>query len=133
LLKTNLEALGAEVKRAPAFLLEFFWQSPRFSDQGKAAGPMNKILLAVDDSPASWKAANYVADLARREKDLGIHIFHAIDPLPTELQEFRGAVVISIARPLSLVAMLSPGWKDCLRAIWVKRLSRRQRKFAFQS
>jgi hypothetical protein len=34
------------------------------------------------------------ADLARREKDLGIHIFHAIDPLPTELQEFCGAVVI---------------------------------------
>jgi hypothetical protein len=62
-------------------------QSSRFSDPGGA----DKILLAVDDSLASRKAANYVADLARRKKELSIHIFHASDPLPTELQEFRGA------------------------------------------
>jgi len=62
-------------------------QSSRFSDPGGA----DKILLAVDDSLASRKAANYVADLARRKKELSIHIFHASDPLPAELQEFRGA------------------------------------------
>ena len=62
-------------------------QSSRFSDPGGA----DKILLAVDDSLASRKATNYVADLARRKRELNIHIFHASDPLPTELQEFRGA------------------------------------------
>ena len=62
-------------------------QSSRFSDRGGTG----KILLAVDDSLASRKAANHVADLARRKKQLSIHIFHASDPLPTELQEYRGA------------------------------------------
>src|SRR5215469_14292980 len=62
-------------------------QSSRFSDPGGTG----KILLAVDDSLASRKAANHVADLARRKKQLSIHIFHASDPLPTELQEYRGA------------------------------------------
>jgi nucleotide-binding universal stress UspA family protein len=52
---------------------------------------MNKVLLAVDDSPASWKAVNHVADLVRKQKEVAIHIFHAIDPLPAGLQEFRGA------------------------------------------
>jgi nucleotide-binding universal stress UspA family protein len=64
---------------------------PSFFGTKGAAEPMNKILLAIDDSPASSKAASYVADLAGRKKEFGIHIFHAIDPLPTELQEFRGA------------------------------------------
>ena len=52
---------------------------------------MSKVLLAVDDSPASWKAVNYVAELVRKQKELAVHIFHAIDPLPAGLQEFRGA------------------------------------------
>lgn len=55
------------------------------------AGATDKILLAIDDSVASRKAIAYVAALARKQKGLGIHIFHAIDPLPTQLQEFRGA------------------------------------------
>ena len=55
------------------------------------AGATDNILLAIDDSVASRKAIAYVAALARRQKGLGIHIFHAIDPLPTQLQEFRGA------------------------------------------
>lgn len=47
------------------------------------AGATDKILLAIDDSVASRKAIAYVAALARRQKGLGIHIFHAIDPLPS--------------------------------------------------
>jgi nucleotide-binding universal stress UspA family protein len=52
---------------------------------------MSKVLLAVDDSPASWKAVNHLADLVRKQKEVAVHIFHAIDPLPAGLQEFRGA------------------------------------------
>ena len=59
--------------------------------QRRIAGATDNILLAIDDSVASRKAIAYVAALARRQKGLGIHIFHAIDPLPTQLQEFRGA------------------------------------------
>lgn len=49
-----------------------------------------KVLLAVDDSAATWKAADYVAELARTTNELSICLVHAPDPMPPELQEFRG-------------------------------------------
>jgi nucleotide-binding universal stress UspA family protein len=50
-----------------------------------------KVLLTVDDSAATWKAADYVAELGRTTNELGICLVHAADPIPPELQEFRGA------------------------------------------
>src|SRR5919108_6038174 len=52
---------------------------------------MKKVLLAIDESPASQKAATHVAALLRQQKELAVHVFHAIDPLPSALQESRGA------------------------------------------
>jgi nucleotide-binding universal stress UspA family protein len=49
-----------------------------------------KILVALDDSAASWKAVDYVVALVRDEPRLVIHLFHAAS-YPPELQEFRGA------------------------------------------
>ena len=48
------------------------------------------ILIAVDDSTATWKALDYVADLARIKQDLCIHLLHAT-VYPPVLQESRGA------------------------------------------
>lgn len=50
-----------------------------------------KVLLTVADSSATWRAADYVAELARTTSHVGICPVHAADPMPPELQEFRGA------------------------------------------
>jgi nucleotide-binding universal stress UspA family protein len=52
---------------------------------------MEKLLLAVDDSEASWRAVEQTAALIKDQPDAYVHIFHAIGPVPTSLQEFRGA------------------------------------------
>ena len=51
----------------------------------------SKVLLTLDDSAASWKAAEYIGDLVRTMPELSICLVHAPDPMPPELQEFRGA------------------------------------------
>jgi nucleotide-binding universal stress UspA family protein len=51
---------------------------------------MSKILLAVDDSPGTWKAVNYVEDWLSRE-EIAVHIFHALEPVPPALREFPGS------------------------------------------
>src|SRR5918994_817881 len=48
------------------------------------------ILIAIDDSTATWTALDYVADLARTKQDLCIHLLHAT-VYPPVLQESRGA------------------------------------------
>jgi nucleotide-binding universal stress UspA family protein len=50
-----------------------------------------RILLAIDDSAASRKAVDYVAELARTKPEAGVCLFHAAASMPPELQEFRGA------------------------------------------
>jgi|ERR1044071_2084275 nucleotide-binding universal stress UspA family protein len=52
---------------------------------------MNKFLLAVDNSPATWKAVDYVEDCLNKHGEIAVHVFHALDPLPPALQESRGA------------------------------------------
>ncbi len=52
---------------------------------------MNKILLAVDDSVAGDKAVHHVAGMIHSQKELAVHIFHAIGPVPPALRESRGA------------------------------------------
>lgn len=49
-----------------------------------------KVLLTLDDSTATWKATDYVAQLAGTANELSICLVHAADPMPPELQEFRG-------------------------------------------
>ena len=51
----------------------------------------SRILFAIDDSAASWKAVDYVADLAGTKPEAGIYLFHATASMPPDLQEFRGA------------------------------------------
>ena len=50
-----------------------------------------KVLLTVADSSATWRAADYVAELASTTSHVGICPVHAAEPMPTELQEFSGA------------------------------------------
>jgi nucleotide-binding universal stress UspA family protein len=47
------------------------------------------ILIAIDDSAATWRAVDYVADLGRTSQRLCVHLFHA-DFYPPDLQESRG-------------------------------------------
>jgi nucleotide-binding universal stress UspA family protein len=49
-----------------------------------------KVLVAIDDSAASWKALDEVANLVRTQPELAIQLFHAAC-YPPDLQEFRGA------------------------------------------
>ena len=49
-----------------------------------------KVLVAIDDSVASWKALDEVAKLVRTQPELDINLFYAAS-YPPELQEFRGA------------------------------------------
>jgi nucleotide-binding universal stress UspA family protein len=48
------------------------------------------VLVAIDDSTATWKAVDYVADLAKTKPDVCIHLLHAA-AYPPALQESRGA------------------------------------------
>jgi nucleotide-binding universal stress UspA family protein len=48
------------------------------------------VLVGVDDSTATWKAIDHVADLARTRQDFRIHLLHAA-AYPPALQESRGA------------------------------------------
>jgi len=50
----------------------------------------NKILLAVEDSEASMKAAAYVAELVRGREAIHICLFHALPPIPPRLLEYGG-------------------------------------------
>ena len=52
---------------------------------------MENVLLALDNSDASWHAVEETAAHLRNDPGLRVHLFHAIGPVPTALQEFRGA------------------------------------------
>ena len=50
----------------------------------------HKILLAIEDSEASMKAAAYVAQMVRGREEIHICLFHALPPIPPRLLEFGG-------------------------------------------
>jgi nucleotide-binding universal stress UspA family protein len=50
-----------------------------------------KLLVVVDDSPATKRALEYVAQVASRRRDFRICLAHALPSPPPELVEFRGA------------------------------------------
>jgi len=50
-----------------------------------------KLLVVVDESPATKRALEYVAQVASRHRDFRICLAHALPSPPPELVEFRGA------------------------------------------
>ena len=50
-----------------------------------------KLLVVVDESPATKRALEYVAQVASRRRDFRICLAHALPSPPPELVEFRGA------------------------------------------
>lgn len=50
-----------------------------------------KLLVAVDESPATKRALEYVAQVASRRRDFRICLAHALPSPPPELVELRGA------------------------------------------
>lgn len=49
-----------------------------------------KLLIVVDESRATQRALEYVAQIASRRRDFRICLAHALPPPPTELVELRG-------------------------------------------
>ncbi|HEY1266037.1 MAG TPA: universal stress protein, partial [Candidatus Binatia bacterium] len=50
-----------------------------------------RILVVVDDSKASMRAVEYVADIIKGKRDFTICLLRVLGPLPLELTEFGGA------------------------------------------
>ena len=50
-----------------------------------------RILIAVDDSDASYRAVTYVGNIIGGREDFRVCLLHALPPLPRELLEFGGA------------------------------------------
>jgi len=49
-----------------------------------------KLLVVVDESPATKRALEYVAQVAARRRDFRVSLAHALPSPPPELVEFRG-------------------------------------------
>ena len=49
-----------------------------------------KILLALDGSEPSMKAAHYVANLLGNRTDVSVTLFHVLSPIPSSLLESSG-------------------------------------------
>ncbi len=50
-----------------------------------------RILVAVDASKDSLRAANYVANIIEGQRDFTVCLLHVLGPVPPELSEFRGS------------------------------------------
>src|ERR1035438_1169115 len=50
-----------------------------------------KLLIVVDESPATRKALQYVAQMAEGRPNVAVCLAHALPSPPPELVEFRGA------------------------------------------
>jgi nucleotide-binding universal stress UspA family protein len=50
-----------------------------------------RLLILVDDSPASRRAVAYVASMVGGQRRLRFYLAHPMAPLPAHLLEFRGA------------------------------------------
>jgi nucleotide-binding universal stress UspA family protein len=50
-----------------------------------------RLLILVDDSPASRRAVAYVASMVGRQRGLRFYLAHPLAPVPARLLEFRGA------------------------------------------
>lgn len=61
-----------------------------FREEQTFATP-KKILVAVDDSDESIRAVQYVGSLLRETHDVGVTLFHVLNPMPRELMEHGGS------------------------------------------
>jgi hypothetical protein len=50
-----------------------------------------RILIAIDDSDASYHAVTYVGSIIGGREDFRVCLLHALPPLPRELLEFGGS------------------------------------------
>jgi nucleotide-binding universal stress UspA family protein len=60
-------------------------------DVGESMNQSKKILVALDDSDASMRAVNYMADVIGGNANYHVSLLHVLDPLPPKLREFRGS------------------------------------------
>lgn len=64
------------------------------STEGQAATSnvfSKKILIAVEDADQAVPAARYVGSLLRNTQDVGVTLFHVLNPMPRELMEHGGS------------------------------------------
>ncbi|SRR6266545_288560 len=61
------------------------------SREKQAVTTPKKILVAVDNSDQSIRAVHYVGSLLRDSHDVGVTLFHVLNPMPRELMEHGGS------------------------------------------
>ena len=80
-----------------------------------------KLLVVVDESPATKRALEYVAQVASRRRDFRISLAHAVPSPPSELIEFRGAEKVRLRaykrRWISVVEMTEQRALDRANAV----------------
>jgi nucleotide-binding universal stress UspA family protein len=67
---------------------------PSRKEQASTIRPsQKKILVAVDESEQSVRAVQYVGSLLRDTRDVGVTLFHVLNPMPRELMEHGGSEI----------------------------------------
>ena len=64
---------------------------PSETQQTSTRTSNKRILIAVDDSDASMRAVQYVADTIGGQDGLQVRLFHVLPPIPPEQLEFIGS------------------------------------------
>jgi nucleotide-binding universal stress UspA family protein len=64
----------------------------------------NRLLLAVDDSLSSTRAAEYVGDMLRTTDGHEVHVFHVLPPVPPFNAEAPGRVMSDDLEPAEVDA-----------------------------
>ena len=67
-----------------------------------------RLLVLVDESPASKRAVSYVARMVGRRRGFQLCLAHLLPPLPAGLMEFRGAENIDVAWILMILPLTYP-------------------------
>jgi nucleotide-binding universal stress UspA family protein len=66
-------------------------QGQKHRRKAKSMHNAKRILIAIDDSDASYRAVTYVGSIIGGREDFRVCLLHALPPLPRELLEFGGA------------------------------------------
>jgi hypothetical protein len=66
-------------------------QGQKHRGQAKSMHNAQRMLIAVDDSDASYHAVTYVGRIIVGREDFRVCLLHALPPLPRELLEFGGS------------------------------------------
>lgn len=57
----------------------------------QAERKIEHLLLVIDESPSSLRAAEYTGNLLRSRQGFRIHLLYLLPPFPPELLEFGGS------------------------------------------